>query len=215
MKRCPSCKRDRPKDEFCRHASRRDGLSAYCAECMQSKERKRRESAEYVALNKKRSAAWSQAHRELQSARAKERLRLHRDEILAKRRADYRIRKGIILAQQRVYNQRHQDKVKARNAKWRAAHPEKVKEIHRLNENRRRARIAGALSTLTKLQWEAILAFYDNRCAYCGRDGKLEQEHVIPVSRGGGTTAENIVPACGSCNRSKHAKTPEEWKALN
>jgi 5-methylcytosine-specific restriction endonuclease McrA len=32
---------------------------------------------------------------------------------------------------------------------------------------------------------------------------KLTQEHVIPVSRGGGTTAENIVPACGKCNSSK------------
>lgn len=32
-----------------------------------------------------------------------------------------------------------------------------------------------------------------------------ELDHVIPLSRGGPHTADNLVPSCISCNRAKHA----------
>jgi hypothetical protein len=49
------------------------------------------------------------------------------------------------------------------------------------------------------------------RCRYCGRssqgDGvRLEVDHLVPVSRGGPTTPDNLVTACFHCNRSKHAR---------
>ena len=36
-------------------------------------------------------------------------------------------------------------------------------------------------------------------------------DHVIPLARGGDNTISNLVPSCGPCNQSKHAKTPAEW----
>jgi 5-methylcytosine-specific restriction endonuclease McrA len=33
-------------------------------------------------------------------------------------------------------------------------------------------------------------------------------EHFIPISHGGGTTADNCVPACSACNFKKHAYLP-------
>lgn len=49
-------------------------------------------------------------------------------------------------------------------------------------------------------------------CVYCGdTSGPFDCDHIIPISRGGTTDAENLVCACSSCNRSKGAKTPEEW----
>lgn len=52
----------------------------------------------------------------------------------------------------------------------------------------------------------------DYTCRYCGeRGGKLECDHVIPHSRGGPDTDDNLVTACFKCNRSKKDKTPEEW----
>jgi 5-methylcytosine-specific restriction endonuclease McrA len=182
---------------------------------MQIKEKKRRESAEYVELNKKRSLEWSRAHLKERCQRAKKQREERIDECREKARASYQKRKQIILAQQRFYYQQNREQVKASNARWRAANPEKVREIVRTVGNRRRARLANSLATLTVQQWAAILELYQGRCAYCGTSGKMEQDHVIPVSRGGGTTAENIVPACGTCNRSKNARTPEEWRALN
>lgn len=51
-------------------------------------------------------------------------------------------------------------------------------------------------------------------CVYCGRRGvRLECDHVIPVSRGGGHELGNLATSCFDCNRSKRAKTPEEWRA--
>lgn len=53
-------------------------------------------------------------------------------------------------------------------------------------------------------------------CSYCGT-GPLESwhiDHIIPWSRGGGHSLENLCVSCASCNLSKGAKTPEEWGAL-
>lgn len=51
-------------------------------------------------------------------------------------------------------------------------------------------------------------------CRYCGAyGGRLECDHVMPVSRGGSNDPHNLVTACFTCNRSKRAKTVEEWKA--
>ncbi len=50
-------------------------------------------------------------------------------------------------------------------------------------------------------------------CQYCGgQPGKheLTVDHVLPRSRGGATTWENVVTACGPCNRRKGDRTPEE-----
>jgi hypothetical protein len=52
----------------------------------------------------------------------------------------------------------------------------------------------------------------DYTCRYCGaRGGKLECDHIIPVSRGGSDDLSNLATACFPCNRSKRDKTPEEW----
>ncbi len=40
-------------------------------------------------------------------------------------------------------------------------------------------------------------------CQYCGAKGEMTFDHVIPRSRGGKTTWENVVAACGKCNLKK------------
>ncbi len=44
-------------------------------------------------------------------------------------------------------------------------------------------------------------------CQYCGARGDLTFDHVVPRSRGGRTTWENVVAACGPCNLRKGART--------
>jgi len=49
------------------------------------------------------------------------------------------------------------------------------------------------------------------RCAYCGRgDITLTLDHIIPKSRGGEDSWENLVAACLPCNNKKGDQTPEE-----
>ena len=52
-----------------------------------------------------------------------------------------------------------------------------------------------------------------NRCQYCGRRfaaSDLSLDHVVPRSRGGPATWNNIVCACLKCNVKKGGRTPQE-----
>jgi 5-methylcytosine-specific restriction endonuclease McrA len=58
-----------------------------------------------------------------------------------------------------------------------------------------------------------ILARDDHKCQYCGRHFPTQQlsiDHVLPRSRGGETTWENVVCACLPCNLRKGGRTPHE-----
>ena len=56
-----------------------------------------------------------------------------------------------------------------------------------------------------------ILQRDNNFCQYCGYKGeKLSLDHVIPRSRGGSHTWENVTTACLPCNVIKGNRTPEE-----
>ena len=46
-------------------------------------------------------------------------------------------------------------------------------------------------------------------CAYCGRHGDTI-DHIVPQSRGGLDTWDNLVCACRSCNNRKADRTPVE-----
>lgn len=67
----------------------------------------------------------------------------------------------------------------------------------------------------THQQWKETVMFFGGECAYCGatmRKGeRLTRDHLVPVSEGGQTTQDNIVPACSRCNSSKGAREWREW----
>jgi len=68
------------------------------------------------------------------------------------------------------------------------------------------------VSNLTAEEWLSILEDHGGACAYCGRtDKKLCMEHVIPISRGGNHTKDNVVPSCHRCNNVKGSRTAKEW----
>jgi 5-methylcytosine-specific restriction endonuclease McrA len=58
-----------------------------------------------------------------------------------------------------------------------------------------------------------IFARDNNQCQFCGKKfptSELSLDHVVPRSQGGGSTWENIVCACVSCNVRKGGRTPIE-----
>jgi 5-methylcytosine-specific restriction endonuclease McrA len=58
-----------------------------------------------------------------------------------------------------------------------------------------------------------IFARDNNQCQYCGKKfptSELSLDHVIPRSKGGQTTWENIVCSCVACNVRKGGRTPRE-----
>ena len=58
-----------------------------------------------------------------------------------------------------------------------------------------------------------VFARDGNQCQYCGKGfptSELSLDHVVPRSRGGITSWENIVCACVACNVRKGGRTPHE-----
>src|SRR5438132_6759835 len=58
-----------------------------------------------------------------------------------------------------------------------------------------------------------ILLRDHSTCQYCGRQftpSELTLDHVLPRSRGGESTWDNLVACCKRCNHQKGNRTPEE-----
>ncbi|WXG45055.1 MAG: HNH endonuclease [Promethearchaeati archaeon SRVP18_Atabeyarchaeia-1] len=48
-------------------------------------------------------------------------------------------------------------------------------------------------------------------CQYCGAErGIMTVDHVMPTSKGGTDTWNNLTCACLACNKKKNDRTPEE-----
>ncbi len=52
-------------------------------------------------------------------------------------------------------------------------------------------------------------------CHFCGlrfSPDELTMDHLVPVSRGGKASRNNVVPACKECNSRKKYLLPIEWQ---
>ncbi len=109
------------------------------------------------------------------------------------------------------YRETHKERAKENNKKWYAENRGKVKEYvcshrdkYKTYQHTRRAKRNLLSASYTVADWERCKKYFDNKCAYCGKEKPLQQEHFIPLLKGGEYTVNNIVPACGECNTSKH-----------
>lgn len=73
--------------------------------------------------------------------------------------------------------------------------------------HRAKAKRYNCQATLTLAEWIEILAEHNGVCFYCKTyfGEFLTIDHRIPLSKQGGHTRDNVIPACHSCNTSKQA----------
>lgn len=128
------------------------------------------------------------------------------------------------LAAKARYRERHREMLRERNREYHKRKPEmktRYRKInreawrmkHRVWEHNRRARVRNAEGSFTVQEWLDVCAKHDNRCAHCGLQVELTQDHIIPLARGGTNWISNIQPLCRICNSRKHAKMPDEIPA--
>jgi len=85
-------------------------------------------------------------------------------------------------------------------------------ELHPIVASRSRARALG-MDPAPALTNAALFARDRSLCLYCGVQfcrGELTRDHVLPLSRGGRDTWENVVTACLHCNVRKGNRTPSQ-----
>lgn len=182
---------------------RRKLNTALCAIC-------RRNTPEGREKKKARYVKWYQSqHARAMQLQRKYRLKFHEQRLADSRKwhkAHAERSHALSLRSARKWQLGHPEEYKEHQRLYRERHPEKLQ----VSAQRRRALARNLPCTLTDSQWAAICAAYKFRCAYCGKKVKLTQDHVLPLSKGGGTVAENIVPACKSCNSRKSARLPSK-----
>jgi 5-methylcytosine-specific restriction endonuclease McrA len=61
-----------------------------------------------------------------------------------------------------------------------------------------------------KITRRAVFARDGWACQYCGASSNLTVDHVIPRSKGGSSSWENIVASCAPCNRRKGDRLPRQ-----
>lgn len=105
------------------------------------------------------------------------------------------------------WRERHPETARERHQAWRKANPHAL----RANLNKRKARKRNvAVNDLTAVQWRTIQAAQDHRCAYCDKrcKGRLTQDHITPLAKGGNHTLHNVIGACSACNSRKRTGPP-------
>lgn len=107
------------------------------------------------------------------------------------------------------------EKMNAATRKWMQAHP----WVRIGGDAKRRALLKTSDENWTLIKrWTLKMRKKSKvRCYYCGKQiegRKIHFDHIVPLSRGGPNSVENMCCACHPCNASKHAKLPSEWDRI-
>jgi len=189
-----NCSHPRTPKFWNRNKANRDGLSSQCKITRilynaTNRDQIRENCAIYHATHRKQRAIYNAVHRN-RTAKYMKNYRTTNPKSIAKHKAKYAIT--------------HADQIATRSA------------------NRRALKLA-LPNTLTNLQWHRALTYWNHHCAYCNKPlslgQKMARDHYIPLTQGGGTTADNIIPACHShknaliqgCNNKKYNSNPSIW----
>lgn len=125
----------------------------------------------------------------------------------------------------RRWRKENVDKKRAIDKRWYDANRERVAEyatkpirrayarVNAKNQKAKRKAAAGAtVEQISLAEWAALQAEYSGLCVYCHtRPEALTMDHVVPLIDGGSHTKDNIVPACGRCNREKSTRSLVEY----
>jgi 5-methylcytosine-specific restriction endonuclease McrA len=70
---------------------------------------------------------------------------------------------------------------------------------------------SGEKNMSTLLRQNKQMLDMEKKCVYCGSDDNIQLDHIIPLSKGGPDTIDNLVYACKQCNLSKGNKSLIDW----
>ncbi|MBK5254375.1 MAG: HNH endonuclease [Peptostreptococcaceae bacterium] len=228
MKICKICKNEFKAnlDNFYAEKRTKCGLQAICKKCYSNKSQKYRSTDGY----KEKVAKLSHRYYLENEAKIKEYNKnyyIDNREVLIvnckeygfknkeKRAIDAKIYRNknseIIAVKSHLKYLRNAKSISEKGKIYRIKNRVAIRKWKAQSEEVRRTRIKGGICNFTYKDWNKCISYFDNKCAYCGKELKLEKEHFVPVANSGDYTKNNIIPACRHCNSSKGSKSFFKW----
>lgn len=221
-KTCNVCKEEFPAttDYFYESKNGKFGLYARCKECVLKAQKK------YVRNNPEKRKETTKKYNEANKEKVK---KIHNDywSLNKERFSQWRKTRRLehyeeFLVREKEYRENRRDQIneikrkyrisdKAKQVRRRYFQTPKGKELILVNRQKRMALKKSLPINFDMKTWEETLLYFNNQCAYCGKETDLEQEHFIPLTKNGEYTRNNIIPACKSCNCSKKDRDFFKW----
>jgi len=204
MKTCSHCKATKPRAEFTKASSRKDGLNPWCKDCtranckkadpektkarsaawyVENKDRRRETTKEWLLANPGKSAEYCKKWRDANPDKSSESNRIWYEKNRAKKlAADKRRRESNLqkfLERERASYERNRDAALAKNAKWRELN-RPIIAAHAAK--RRSAKAERTPPWLSVEQHEALLKFYVDASKLSETTGVLHHvDHIVPL----------------------------------
>jgi len=226
-KNCKKCGRNLPLSEyrFCPGGKTRQGA---CKQCRRDQTNEWRRA--FPEKSKASQKAWQLKNREYARAAYKKYKAEHYEEMLEYWKQYARDNSVRVKKNQSAYRKKNRDRLSEQARQYQLDHAKEIRAYRKSPEFLLDARIRAAArrrkirGTVNPEDWPAIRRIYAIaataprvRCFYCHAlvPRKLRHvDHVIPISKGGKHTPDNLVIACQFCNGRKHDKLPEEAGVL-
>lgn len=211
-KRCTRCGQDHPFAAMIRNARSKDGYGSRCKTC-------------HNAWNREIAMRDPEATRAYEREKARRLYRADPDKFRARHRQWYAENRAHCVeyatqwardnpekhkANERAYGRRHSARIVQRVKAWQTANPDRMRDHRRRTKALRRG--AGEARTFDRnLIWERD----GGRCHICGKrcaPDAWHLDHLIPLSRGGAHTPENVAVSHPTCNVRRHNTGPAQLR---
>lgn len=203
---CTRCGEEKDLSEFYKEKRAKDGKTSHCKVC--DLKLSREYYIKHSDVIKKRSEVYYKEHiveiLKKNSVRWSKNKAIHSE----RRKATYDSIRSRVRVYHREYYLKNSEVVRQKLRDYRSTPNGML--VKRKSDHKRRDIMKESETTLTSEQWNKILSNQGNKCAMCGKrfckSRKPTIDHIIPVSKGGGLTYENVQALCKSCNCSKNSK---------
>jgi len=222
-KKCIKCSEEKElnRENFNVKKGSVDGFRNECRDCTRAFQKEYREKRKDDL--KEYHTKYYQENKEKFFDRHRKSYEKNRDEKINYARNYYQKNKENITQRDFEYRQKNKERKSTYDKFYRIKNREeidtkrkvyliKTRPLKRIANQRRRAKLKELAHDLTLQEWSETLIHFENKCCYCGEgDVNLTQDHLIPVSKDGGYTKDNILPSCPTCNFSKNNRDFETW----
>lgn len=209
MKRCSTCKVEKPRTLFPPNKNTKDGLQYRCRTCCAAATRKwQAENPEKVRA---RNVAWYAANKKRHAERIREWRKVNPEssqESMRKYLGKPEKKEAVRLMRQRW---------RLNNKEWLAQYAEEHRDQIQAKSSRRRA--LKAMTTTGPIDIAALWAEQADLCGLCGEpiDRQLRWpdpqsqslDHIVPLALGGTHTQDNVQMAHLLCNVKKGHRVPD------